>query len=234
KPDVDFIHNICPAIAIEQKVTTRTPRSTVGSMTEIYEYLRLLYARIGRTFSPISNKEVKKDTVTDVVDFVKGLPVDTKVQILIPLVAHFKRSLEDELKILLQKGFSRIYFSKPESKIQRIEDAIDEKIFSTKQKQPQSALLLIDRIVVKDFNEDDEHRLADSIQTAFYENNGECFLELNGKKLQNFNHRFEADGMIFEEPTPNLFSFNNPYGACPVCEGFGSVLGIDEDLVLPD
>ena len=231
KPDVDYIHGICPAIAIEQKVTTRTPRSTVGSMTEIYDYLRLLFARIGKTYSPVSGKEVKKDTVTDVVEFVKSLPIGAKVQFIVPLVTRYKRSVEEELNILMQKGFSRIYVPGIDEKPIRIEDVLAGTVKLGKAK----ANLLIDRIVVKnEFDEDDLHRLADSIQTAFYESEGECLVEVNGSEIHTFNNRFEADGIIFDEPTPNLFSFNNPYGACPVCEGFGQVLGIDDGLVIPD
>lgn len=231
KPDVDYIHGICPAIAIEQKVTTRTPRSTVGSMTEIYDYLRLLFARIGKTYSPVSGKEVKKDTVTDVVDFVQSLPVGSKVQFIVPLVTRYKRTVEEELNILMQKGFSRIYAPGVDEKPIRIEDVLAGAVKLGKAK----ANLLIDRIVVKaQMDEDDLHRLADSIQTAFYESEGECLVEVDGSKIHTFNNRFEADGIVFDEPTPNLFSFNNPYGACPVCEGFGQVLGIDDGLVIPD
>ncbi|MBL7719529.1 MAG: excinuclease ABC subunit UvrA [Flavipsychrobacter sp.] len=231
KPDVDYIRGICPAIAIEQKVTTRTPRSTVGSMTEIYDYLRLLFARIGKTYSPVSGQEVKKDSVTDVVEFVKGLPADTKVQFIVPLVTRYGRSVNEELNILMQKGFSRVYAPDAGDKPIRIEDVLA----GTESLPAKNIYLLIDRVVVKDtWEEDDEHRIADSIQTAFYESEGECQVEVNGKKIHVFNNRFEADGMTFEEPTPNLFSFNNPYGACPKCEGFGQVLGIDEDLVIPD
>jgi len=231
KPDVDYIRGICPAIAIEQKVTTRTPRSTVGSMTEIYDYLRLLFARIGKTYSPVSGKEVKKDTVTDVVDFVRSLPVGAKVQFIVPLTLRYKRSMEEELNILMQKGFSRIYVSAVDEKPIRIEDVLDGTVKLGNVK----ANLLIDRIVVKDtFDDDDLHRLADSIQTAFYESEGECLVEVDGKGLHTFNNRFEADGIIFDEPSPNLFSFNNPFGACPKCEGFGQTLGIDDGLVIPD
>lgn len=233
KPDVDYIHGICPAIAIEQKVTSRTPRSTVGSMTEIYDYLRLLFARVGRTYSPISNTEVKKDTVTDVVDFVTTLPHGVRVQIMVPLATHYGRSFNEELDILMHKGFSRIYLKGIEEKPIRIEDVLADTVKIT-DKQTGSAYLLIDRIVTKEFEEDDIHRLSDSVQTAFYESEGDCIIETNGDTIHNFNSRFEADGMSFEEPTPNLFSFNNPYGACPTCEGFGQVLGIDDDLVIPD
>ena len=231
KPDVDHIHGICPAIAIEQKVTTRTPRSTVGSMTEITDYLRLLFARVGKTYSPVSGREVKKDTVSDVVDFVQKLPKGAKVQFIVPLVTRYQRSVEEELNILMQKGFSRIYVPAVDEKPIRIEDVLAGTVSIGNGK----ANLLIDRIVVKEqFDEDDLHRLADSIQTAFYESEGECLVEVDGKDIHTFNNRFEADGILFDEPTPNMFSFNNPYGACPTCEGFGQVLGIDEDLVVPD
>ncbi|MCB0700354.1 MAG: excinuclease ABC subunit UvrA, partial [Chitinophagaceae bacterium] len=229
KPDVDYIRGICPAIAIEQKVTTRTPRSTVGSMTEIYDYLRLLFARAGHTYSPVSGKEVKKDSVSDVVDYLKELEHGVKVQIIVPFVTYYQRSEEEELNVLMQKGFTRIY-AKDLQKPLRIEDLLEGETKLPKKNN----YLLIDRIVTKEFDEDDLHRLADSIQTAFYESEGECYLELDGDKLKIFNNRFEADGMTFEEPSPNLFSFNNPYGACPVCEGFGMVLGIDQDLVIPN
>jgi excinuclease ABC subunit A len=233
KPDVDYIRGICPAIAIEQKVTTRTPRSTVGSMTEIYDYLRLLFARAGRTISPISGKEVKKDSVTDVVDYVSNLPEGARVQIMVPLVTRYQRSVKEELHILMQKGFARM-FSETDGTL-RIEDLLADEASIPKGK----LFLLIDRIVVKPFEEDDIHRLSDSIQTAFYESEGDCLLHITlpdskDASVQPFSSRFEADGITFEEPTPNLFSFNNPYGACPTCEGFGQVLGIDPDLVIPD
>jgi len=231
KPDVDYIKGLCPAIAIEQKVSSRSPRSTVGSMTEIFDYLRLLFARVGRTYSPISGQEVKKDTVTDVVNYVQTLPPGTRVQFIVPLVTRYQRTVAEELQILLQKGFSRIYAPAIEEKPIRIEDALEQEATLAHAQ----IYLLIDRIMVKDpFDEDDLHRLADSIQTAFYESEGACTVELNGTTLVHFNNRFEADGMIFEPPTPNMFSYNNPYGACTVCEGFGQVLGIDEELVIPD
>jgi excinuclease ABC subunit A len=233
KPDVDYIQGICPAIAIEQKVTTRSPRSSVGSMTEIADYLRLLFARIGRTYSPVSGKEVKKDTVSDVVDFIKDLPSKTKVQIIVPLTTRFGRGVLEELDILMQKGFSRVYIKgENDNKPIRIEDllAAENKIKINASK----TFLLIDRIVVKTFDDDDVHRLADSVQTAFYESEGDCYVEVDDHKVHHFNNRFEADGIKFEEPSPNLFSYNNPYGACPVCEGYGQVLGIDPELVLPN
>lgn len=230
KPDVDYIKGLCPAIAIEQKVITRTPRSTVGSMTEIYDYLRLLYARIGKTISPVSGKEVKKDDVTDVLDAIVKLKEGDKVFILALFKQHKNREIKEELNILAQKGFSRIY---ADGQVLRIEEEIENpKTIIGKKKG--TAYILVDRIVVKEFDEDDKHRLADSISTAFYEGEGDVYIEVNGTKLLHFNNRFELDDMQFEEPVPNLFSFNNPFGACPTCEGFSQVLGIDADLVIPD
>ena len=232
KPDVDFIKGLSPAIAIEQKVITRTPRSTVGSMTEIYDYLRLLFARIGKTISPVSGKEVKKDDVNDVVNAIAELKEGDKVLILVPFRIHQNREVKEELNILLQKGFSRIYHNK---ETLRIEDLLESKEFKpTISKTQKSTYLLVDRLVVKPFDEDDRHRISDSVGTAFYEGEGEVFVEINGDKLLHFSNKFELDGIVFEEPSSNLFSFNNPFGACPVCEGFSQVLGIDEDLVLPD
>ncbi len=240
KPDVDYIKGLCPAIAIEQKVITRTPRSTVGSMTEIYDYLRLLYARAGKTISPISGKEVKKDEVVDVVNSVKELTKGTKVVILVPFKQHAKRETREELQILMQKGFARMYNRAGATPVLlRIEELLElpDKELNKQIKQAtkeHETFVLIDRLVAKDFDEDDIHRLSDSVGTAFYEGEGEMFLELNADKLQHFSNKFELDGIQFEEPVPNLFSFNNPYGACPTCEGFSQVLGIDADLVIPD
>lgn len=243
KPDVDYIKGLCPAIAIEQKVITRTPRSTVGSMTEAYDYLRLLFARIGKTISPVSGNEVKKDDVADVVDRMKSLANGSRILILAPFKQHAKRNLKEELNILIQKGFSRValYSSSSSTALEafRIEDLLelnDKELASklTVQHAPFAAFVLVDRIVVKDFEEDDLHRLSDSVGTAFYEGEGELYLEADGKHLMHFSNKFELDGMQFEEPVPNLFSFNNPFGACPVCEGFSQVLGIDPDLVIPD
>jgi len=231
KPDVDYIKGICPAIAIEQKVITRTPRSTVGSMTELYDYLRLLFARIGKTYSPISGELVKKHEVSDVTDYINKLPDGTKIQILVVFRRHEKRDVKEELQILMQKGFSRLYAKDRQGgKLLRIEELLEEK----KPTLPKETYLLIDRLVAKDFEEDDLHRIADSVQTAFYESEGDCLVETDGGDIQHFSNRFELDGLQFEEPVPNLFSFNNPYGACPVCEGFGQTLGIDADLVIPD
>ncbi|HEY4155556.1 MAG TPA: excinuclease ABC subunit UvrA [Puia sp.] len=239
KPDVDYIKGLCPAIAIEQKVTTRTPRSTVGSMTEMYDYLRLLFARVGTTFSPVSGKEVKKNDVQDVVRCIESRKPGDKVLMLVPFKQHTNRDASEELNILLQKGFARLYVNQ---ETVRIEDLLAASAGPSgkpvKGQQPKlpkgNTFLLIDRIVVKDFDEDDLHRLADSVGTAFYEGEGEMLLEINGEKPLAFSNRFELDGIRFEEPVPNLFSFNNPYGACPTCEGFGQVLGIDADLVIPD
>ncbi|MCZ2459745.1 MAG: excinuclease ABC subunit UvrA [Chitinophagales bacterium] len=228
KPDVDYIKGLCPAIAIEQKVITRTPRSTVGSMTEIYDYLRLLYARIGRTISPISGSEVKKDDVSDVLNIIAGLNEGDKVFILIAFKKNKNRDVKEELNILLQKGFSRLYKN---GEVLRIEDILDKEQFSIVKKDCD---VLVDRIVVKEFDEEDKHRLSDSIGTAFYEGEGDVYVEVNDNNRLHFNNRFELDGMQFEEPVPNLFSFNNPYGACPTCEGFSQVLGIDSDLVIPN
>lgn len=230
KPDVDYIKGLCPAIAIEQKVITRTPRSTVGSMTEIYDYLRLLFARAGKTISPISGKEVKKDDVTDVIKAIENLNAGDKVLLLVPFKQHAKRNVKEELNILLQKGFSRLYI---ETEVVPIEDLLesDKKISI---KKPDSTFLLVDRLIAKKFDEDERHRVADSVNTAFYEGEGEMYIEVNKDKLLHFSNKFEADGIQFEEPVPNLFSFNNPFGACPTCEGFSQILGIDPDLIIPD
>ena len=232
KPDVDYIKGLCPAIAIEQKVITRTPRSTVGSMTEIQDYLRLLYARIGKTISPVSGKEVKKDDVGDVLEMIRKMKTGDKVYILARFKQHKNRDIKEEMNILAQKGFSRIYVN---GEVLRIEEQMEaaKPAINPKTKE---AYILIDRFVVKegDLEEEDRHRLSDSISTAFYEGEGDMLLEVNGTKRHDFNNRFEADGMLFEEPVPNLFSFNNPFGACPTCEGFSQVLGIDDDLVIPD
>ena len=230
KPDVDYIKGLCPAIAIEQKVTTRTPRSTVGSMTEVYDYLRLLFARTGKTISPVSGREVKKDDVSDVVKAINELEKGDKVLLFVAFKQLHHRDPKEEMNILMQKGFSRIYANK---EVVRIENIQDEKNLSSFLAH-KTVYILIDRLVVKDFDEDDHHRIADSVSTGFYEGEGEVILEINGKETLHFSNKFELDGLKFEEPVPNLFSFNNPYGACPVCGGFSLVLGIDPDLVIPD
>ena len=236
KPDVDFIKGLCPAIAIEQKVISRTPRSTVGSMTEIYDYLRLLYARIGQTISPVSGRKVKKDDVADIINAITSFKTGDKVLLLVAFRRHKNRDAKEDLNILLQKGFSRIY---SDTQVLRIEDLLEEnapafQIAANSANGYPGTFLLIDRLVVKDFDEDDRHRMADSIGTALYEGEGEVYLEINGMDVMHFSNKFELDGIIFEEPVPNLFSFNNPFGACPTCEGFSLVLGIDTDLVIPD
>ncbi|OIR03391.1 UvrABC system protein A [mine drainage metagenome] len=236
RPDVDYIKGLCPAIAIEQKVITRTPRSTVGSMTEIYDYLRLLFARAGKTISPISGREVKKDDVGDVVMAIQQMKKGTKVVILVPFKQHAKRDIKEELNILMQKGFSRIYSNKEIFRIEELLELNDKDLKSklTVHDSRFTTFVLIDRVVVKDFDEDDLHRLSDSVGIAFYEGEGEMYVEVDGEKLIHFSNKFELDGIQFEEPVPNLFSFNNPFGACPTCEGFSQVLGIDADLVIPD
>ncbi|MBK7762769.1 MAG: excinuclease ABC subunit UvrA [Bacteroidetes bacterium] len=230
KPDVDSIEGLCPAIAIEQKVSARTPRSTVGSMTEINDYLRLLFAKIGKTFSPISGMQVKKDEVRDVTNYMVGLKLGSKVNIVIPLPSEASKNVKYYLDDLLQKGFTRLYHI-DEHYIIQIEDLLCEE---EPELNAKSMYLLIDRLVMKAFEEDEWHRIADSIQTAFDETNGDVFLEIDSKPLIHFCNRFECDGIRFEEPTPNLFNNNNPYGACPECEGFGQVLGIDPNLVIPN
>lgn len=230
KPDVDYIKGIAPAIAIEQKVITSNPRSTVGTSTEIYDYLKLLFSRIGITYSPISGDIVKKDTVTTVVDFIIGLGNEAIVTVFCPLHPHNNRSVKEELAVLLQKGFLRVYFK---DKIAKIEDLLeDEAIKDVELTDTETIRILIDRIVVNN-EEETLSRIADSVQTAFFEGKGDCFVEHDNKQTF-FCDRFELDGIKFEEPTPNFFSFNNPYGACKRCEGYGSVIGIDEDLVIPD
>ena len=252
KPDVDYIKGLCPAIAIEQKVVTRTPRSTVGSMTEIYDYLRVFYARVGKTISPISGQEVKKQDVQDVLEFIQKGKAGDKMVIIVPFKQQAKRDIQEELNILLQKGFARIYLraggasdnlkpakasakSAGTSTILRIEDALAmTKAEITKTVKAHDVYVLIDRVVVKDFDEDDIHRISDSIGTAFYEGEGLLWVEQNDTILKTFNNKFTLDGIEFDEPSPNLFSFNNPYGACPTCEGYSQVLGIDENLVIPN
>lgn len=230
KPDVDYIKGIAPAIAIEQKVITSNPRSTVGTSTEIYDYLKLLFSRIGKTYSPESGKPVRKDTVSTVVDFVSALGNDSVATIFCPLHPHNNRSLKEELAVLLQKGFLRVYLNDKVVKIESVLEDEDFKDFELKDEQ--TVKILIDRIV---FHDDEEtlSRLADSVQTAFFEGKGDCFVETDGE-TNHFCDRFELDGIRFEEPTPNFFSFNNPYGACKRCEGYGNVIGIDGDLVVPD
>lgn len=235
KPDVDYIKGLSPAIAIEQKVITRTPRSTVGSLTEIYEYLRLLFARTGRTISPISGKEVKKDEIADVIEAVSERPAGEKFFVLAPFKKTGKRNIREELNILQQKGFTRAMVCKGKEAqgtaltIEELLEKNDKELNTCR-----IAHVVVDRMVTKEFDEDDRHRLSDSIATAFFEGEGDCQILIHEKESLSFNNRFERDGMIFEEPAPDLFSFNNPFGACPTCEGFSQVLGIDPELVIPN
>ena len=223
KPECDFIKGIPPAIAIEQKVNNRNPRSTVGTSTEIYEYLKLLYARIGKTYSPVSGKLVKKDNPEDLLECMKSRPEGTRFLLLAPIPARKGRTLEEQLQIYLQQGFTRIVLDK---EIIRIEEYTPKK--------GDVPTLLIDRLTVSDSNET-ASRLLDSAETAFYEGNGTCLLQfMDEEKPHSFCIRFEADGIEFEEPTEQMFSFNSPIGACPDCEGFGRIVGIDEDLVIPN
>ncbi|MGV6832570.1 MAG: excinuclease ABC subunit UvrA [bacterium] len=225
KPKVEFIKGIAPAVAIEQKVNATNPRSTVGTSTEIYDYLKLLYARIGRTYSPISGKQVKKDRVTDVVNYVKSFDESTKLLLLAPIILEKDRAMEDKLKVLQQQGYARI---KVNNQIIRIEEADQLKDTISK------IDLVVDRIVVR-HDEDFYNRLADASQTAFFEGKGTCFIQdLTNDSLKEFSNSFSLDGMQFLEPNVHLFSFNNPYGACPKCEGYGDVIGIDETLVFPN
>ena len=225
KPKVDYIKGIAPAIAIEQKVNSTNPRSTVGTSTEIYDYLKFLYARIGKTYSPVSGREVKKDSVTDVVNFVKEFPDRTKLLLLAPIYVEEGRDLDEKIKILAQQGYSRI---KVDDEVLRIDEAD-----LTKAKLENTSLV-VDRVITKD-DEDFFNRLADAIEAAFFEGKGELYIEtLADNKLHHFSNKFELDGMNFLEPNVHLFSFNNPYGACPKCEGYGDVIGIDEDLVIPN
>lgn len=226
KPKVDYIKGIAPAIAIEQKVNSTNPRSTVGTTTEIYDYLKLLFARIGKTYSPISGDLVKKHRTTDVVEFIKTFEERTKLLLLSPIILEEGRTIENKLETLQQQGYARI---KIEDKVVRIDEALETKI-----KPKQKLHLVVDRIVYKD-DEDFLNRLADAIETAFFEGVGTCIIEsLEDKKQKVFNNKFELDGITFLEPNAHLFSFNNPYGACPKCEGYGDVIGIDEDLVIPN
>lgn len=228
KPEVDYIKGVSPAIAIEQKVNTRNPRSTVGTSTEIYDYLKLLFARIGTTYSPVSGEVVRRDSVSDVIDYINSLDDGSRFMILSPLTINQSRSLEDELNILLSKGFTRV---KVNNEIFFIEELLED---PGKLELKAGINILIDRAVLKQDDEDNQFRMADSIQTAFFEGHGVCILEVVDGETKEFSDRFELDGLKFEEPSINLFSFNNPYGACKTCEGFGKVLGIDEDLVIPD
>lgn len=238
KPEVDYIRGVSPAIAIEQRVNTRNPRSTVGTTTEIYDYLKLLFARIGKTISPVSGREVKRDTVTDVISAINLHSEGLRVMIACPLQIEKGRKLEDELNLLLSKGFARILVN---GEVRFIEELITsgkpegkKKISFTVKKKETEVEILIDRASVNANDEDLIFRLSDSVQTAFFEGHGECIVYVEGKDKMRFSDRFELDEILFTEPSVNFFSFNNPFGACRTCEGFGKILGIDEDLVIPD
>jgi excinuclease ABC subunit A len=254
KPEVDYIRGVSPAIAIEQKVNTRNPRSTVGTTTEIYDYFKLLFSRIGKTISPISGNQVKRDTVTDVVDAINKFTAGTRVMISCPLKIQKGRKVQDELSLLLSKGFARVLINgevkfieeilNPTAEVRPQEETKTGKKKSPAPKKVKKALLLekendtieilIDRAAVNAQDEDLTFRLSDSVQTAFFEGQGDCFVYPEGQGKLHFSDRFELDDMSFTEPSINFFSFNNPFGACQTCEGFGKVLGIDEDLVIPD
>jgi excinuclease ABC subunit A len=232
KPEVDFIRGIPPAIAIEQKVNTRNPRSTVGTSTEIYDYLRLLYSRIGKTYSPVSGDQVKKHQVEDVIAYILSFPEETRLYILCPILVPDERRFFNQLEMLLKQGFNRVEM---DGEIIRIEDliqTIDPLIVAS----PENMYLLVDRLeVIKD--KPTYSRMADSIETAFYEGQNTCYVKIftpEGEIIKAFSKQFEADGIVFDEPSDQLFSFNSPAGACPVCEGYGKVIGIDEDLVVPN
>lgn len=231
KPQVEYIKGISPAIAIQQKVNTRNPRSTVGTSTEIYEYLKLLFAKTGKTFSPISGQEVKRHTVSEVVDIILRFRENTTIIVYSPIIVKSGRNLKNQLDILLQQGFSRIMTN---NKISRIEDIVDN---IKEQKAKSKLAIVIDRFTINETTDDIRARIADSVQTAFYEGNGECMITAeyyNDIKEMRFSNKFELDGISFEVPSVNFFAFNNPYGACKRCEGFGSIIGIDEDLVIPN
>ena len=241
KPEVEFIKGISPAIAIEQKVNVRNPRSTVGTSTEIYDYLKLLFARIGKTYSPVSGNEVKKHTVSDVTDYCTALPNGSKTMLFAPLSQTAQRSLHEELSVLLQKGFTRIWLEGKVSKIEELLAEAPKKTKTGKSKTKETfpeTRILVDRFMIENLDDEFKARIADSAQTAFFEGRGTCMVisedDQGSIEERSFSNRFESDGIVFEEPTVNLFSFNNPYGACKHCEGFGSVIGIDEDLVVPD
>ena len=233
KPEVDYIKGIPPAIAIEQKVNTRNPRSTVGTSTEIYEYIRLLFTRVGRTFSPISGKEVKKHQAKDVVDYLLSLPENTKFAILSPFSSKEDRTILQQLDIFHKQGFNRLEIN---DELVRIQDVLQKTEMLNGVKENQ-LLLMIDRLAVQQSDSDFISRATDSVETAFFESNGICTIKIYQEEkpiIKHFSKKFEADGITFEEPSEYTFSFNNPVGACPMCEGFGNVIGIDPDLVIPN
>jgi len=231
KPEVDYIKGIPPAIAIEQKVNTRNPRSTVGTSTEIYDYLKLLFARIGKTISPISGKEVKQHHVSDVINYIQSFPENTRFMICAPLQIKNDRTTLQEAELLLQQGFTRLEIN---NEVRRIDELLSEN--NQELCQDEKCNIVIDRASVIN-DEDNFSRIADSVQTAFFEGHGECIIKIfedQQVREEHFSNLFEADGIEFEEPSVHMFSFNNPVGACKTCEGYGKVIGIDEDLVIPN
>lgn len=231
RPDVDYINGIAPAVAIEQKVNSRNPRSTVGTSSEVYEYLKLLFARIGKTFSPISGSLVKRDTVSDVTDFIASLPTGARCMLSTRLLLSEGESLVQRLSVVLQQGYTRVSIN---GNILQVQQILENQVAP----HPESEIfIVIDRFTGGNQEQEYLSRIADSVESAFFEGMGTCLVEYwIGDKYhrQEFSNRFRADGMSFERPSVNLFTFNNPYGACKTCEGFGSVIGIDEDLVIPD
>jgi excinuclease ABC subunit A len=227
KPEVDQIRGISPAVAIEQKVISRNPRSTVGTTTEIYDYLKVLFARVGRTISPVSGKEVKRHTVEDVIAYVSSLEANSKLLIKCPMLLH-GRTLEQQVRVLQQQGFSRAALN---GELLKLEDLNPKQINLKKD----ALEIVVDRITADLSTDENQNRLADSVQTAFFEGRGTCRIAFfKGGETRQFSNKFEVDGIEFDEPNLHLFSFNNPFGACPKCDGFGSIIGIDEDLVIPD
>ena len=227
KPEVERIDGIPPAIAIQQKVSSRNPRSTVGTVTETYDYLKLLYARVGHTYSPVSGEEVRRNTIRDVVSYMEAQPIGTRLYLLSPIVLPEGRTLREQLAIWMSQGFSRLMISG---------DTVRLEADTWKEAEGKEAYLLVDRIVV-DHEQATSNRFADSVQTAFFEGQGECQVHVqkdNVPRIKVFSERFEADGIRFVEPSEHLFDFNSPIGACPECKGFGNVIGIDPDLVVPD
>lgn len=227
KPDVDHIKGISPAVAIEQKVISKNPRSTVGTVTEIYDYLKLFFARVGKTHSPVSGKEVKRHTQKDVVDYIASIKEDSKVYVLFSFKEHKKGSLISDLKSFSSQGYTRIWLS---------DELIEIDEFIKKKSKLTEVSIVVDRFVIREKDDEFMSRAYDSVQTAFNEGHGSCEVVIHDKKIKStlFNNLFEADGMSFDDPTPNLFAFNNPIGACKVCEGYGSIIGIDPDLVIPN
>lgn len=235
KPEVDYIRGICPAIAIEQKVSTSNARSTVGTLTEVYDFLRLLYARVGRTWSPVSGEEVKKHEVSDVVDYIQQLPTGSRVQLFTTVPTQYlDRKLGAELQLLMQKGYTRMLWQGELTAIQDVQEGGTAELDKKLSALTAPLRILVDRFVIDSDDAENAKRIADSVQTAFYESEGDCFVSVIGGEERPFSNRFELDGITFLEPSPQLFNFNNPYGACPKCEGFSLVMGIDERKVIPN